>query len=288
MGAGVGGGCVGAGVGGGVGGRGWVGSRCGVWSRCAACLVLSELSEHGEERHEDRAAADARGGGEHGRGEDGNPAVDVLLPDGEEADLLHIVHELDRAGAEPGVAGGLAVLVRVALGVALLASRRALGVRLAGAGLVAGSRRKRRGGRAVRAPAAPLELRAAAHALCEHARVDALATARLAAGLVRVRALAAGRGALVSRSARLGGRAPAAAGRKLSACADVVRHRACRCQAHVERRGALSQPGQKQNGARHHVVVRASALLAVPAPMRGSARPQLSSLGGGKKWSGTS
>lgn len=265
MGAGVGGGCVGAGVGGGVGGRGWVGSRCGVWSRCAACLVLSELSEHGEERHEDRAAADARGGGEHGRGEDGNPAVDVLLPDGEEADLLHIVHELDRAGAEPGVAGGLAVLVRVALGVALLASRRALGVRLAGAGLVAGSRRKRRGGRAVRAPAAPLELRAAAHALCEHARVDALATARLAAGLVRVRALAAGRGALVSRSARLGGRAPAAAGRKLSACADVVRHRACRCQAHVERRGALSQPGQKQNGARHHVVVRGSALLACPA-----------------------
>ena len=248
-----------------MGGRGWVGSRCGVWSRCAACLVLSELSEHGEERHEDRAAADARGGGEHGRGEDGNPAVDVLLPDGEEADLLHIVHELDRAGAEPGVAGRLAVLVRVALGVALLASRRALGVRLAGAGLVAGSRRKRRGGRAVRAPAAPLELRAAAHALCEHARVDALATARLAASLVRVWALAAGRGALVSRSARLGGRAPAAAGRKLSACAHVVRHRACRCQAHVERRGALSQPGQKQNGARHHVVVRASAsLLCLP------------------------
>ena len=221
---------MGAGVGGGVGGRGWVGSRCRVWSRCAACLVLSELSEHGEERHEDRAAADARGGGEHGRGEDGDPAVDVLLPDGEEADLLHTLGiQLDRAGAEPGVAGGLAVLVRVALGVALLASRRALGVRLAGASLVAGSRRKRRGGRAVRAPAAPLELRAAAHALCEHARVDALATARLAAGLVRVRALAAGRGALVSRSARLGGRAPAAAGRKLSACADVVRHRACRC-----------------------------------------------------------
>lgn len=70
----------------------------------AACLVLGELSEHREERHEDRAAADARGGGEHGRGEDGDATVDVLLPDGEEANLLHIVHELDRTGAEPGVA----------------------------------------------------------------------------------------------------------------------------------------------------------------------------------------
>ena len=179
--------------------------------------MLGELSEEGEERDEDRAAADAGGGGEDGRGEDGDAAVDVLLPDREEPDLLHVVHELERARAEPRVARGQAMLVRVALGVALLARGRALGVRLAGAGLVAGSRRERRGGRTVRAPAAPLELCAAAHALGEHARVDALAAARLATGLVRVRALAAGRGALVSRCARLGGRAPAAAGRKLSA-----------------------------------------------------------------------
>ena len=144
------------------------------------------------------------------------------------------------------------MLVRVALGVALLARRRALGVRLAGARLVPGSRRKRRGGGAMRAPAATLELRAAAHALREHARVDALAAARLAARLVRVRALAARRRALVGWSARLGGRAPAAAGRKLSARADVVRHRARRCQAHVERRDALSQPGQKQHAGHHH------------------------------------
>ena len=67
-------------------------------------LVLGELAEQREERHEHRAAADAGGGGEDGRGEDGDAAVDVLLPDREEPDLLHVVHELERAGAEPRVA----------------------------------------------------------------------------------------------------------------------------------------------------------------------------------------
>ena len=68
-----------------------------------------------------------------------------------------------------------------------------------------------------------LELGAAAHALDEGARVDALAAARAAARLVRRRALAARRRALVRRLARVRRRAPAAPGRELGARADVGR-----------------------------------------------------------------
>eukprot|EP00966_Prymnesium_polylepis_P162991 3766718-Prymnesium_polylepis.1 len=133
---------------------------------------------------------------------------------------------------------GHAVLVVRAARVALVARRRAVGVGRAGA------RRP-----LVRAPAAALELGATARRRDERTRVDALASARLAARLVVGRALAARRRALARGLTSARGGAPAAARGQLGAAAHVDRRLAQLDRrdvqpAHRHRRGDQQQAGR--------------------------------------------